>query len=604
MASRDDFSTPVKTNLALRVGYLCSNPNCRALTTGPHQSADKAINLGVAAHITAASQGGPRFDASLTSEGRAAAENGIWLCQNCAKLVDSDVIQFTVALLQAWKAEAEEDALHRIGKTAVAHMPSDHVAIATFQDLPSHLPFDTATLHGETVRKVFLSYAREDVEAARSVYKHLTQQGADVWFDEARLVGGQRWEQEIPRAINASDYFVALLSRSAITKRGYVQKELRVALEVLEKVPDSDIFLIPVRLEPCEPMDNRLRSLHWIDLFPSFENGLAKILSAVGALSDSFGSFGSYEPAGNSDERESNKKSAVHDCAEAKDLLDRDMNEAAIQSLSRAIRASPRLASAYVLRGIAYQRTRQYEHAVADFSEAIRLKPNNPDAYVNRGDVRGAWLADGEGALTDFNEAIRLDAGNAGAYARRGAQYRIQKDYAHAIADLEHSITLDPRSANSHYWLGLAYQAAGRTAEAVRSFDAAIGIWPNYVNALYCRGKCHQSLANSPAALSDFGRVIDEFPHYDYRRTLDARVRRARILVELGEYATAVGDFAEAVRLKPADAGLRYAYGETLVKSGQQEAAKEQFLTGLSACKQAELTEKIRNALALLEVTP
>ena len=66
------------------------------------------MDVGVAAHITAAAEGGPRFDPSLTRQQRSSAENGIWLCQTHAKLVDSDSPRFTVELLRQWKAEAEE----------------------------------------------------------------------------------------------------------------------------------------------------------------------------------------------------------------------------------------------------------------------------------------------------------------------------------------------------------------------------------------------------------------------------------------------------------------------------------------------------------------
>lgn len=107
---RDDFSAADIGVLAKRAGMLCSNPNCRQPTSGPTQHPDKAVNIGVAAHITAASAGGPRYDRSMASDGRSSIENGIWLCQTCAKLVDSDEGRYTVALLRQWKAGIEAEA--------------------------------------------------------------------------------------------------------------------------------------------------------------------------------------------------------------------------------------------------------------------------------------------------------------------------------------------------------------------------------------------------------------------------------------------------------------------------------------------------------------
>ena len=111
---RDDFTKETQDALAKRVGVRCSNPLCRKVTTGPRSDPAKIVNIGVAAHITAAAAGGPRFDAALAPEQRRAPENGIWLCQNCAKLVDNDPDRYIVESLRAWKAGAEAAALEAI----------------------------------------------------------------------------------------------------------------------------------------------------------------------------------------------------------------------------------------------------------------------------------------------------------------------------------------------------------------------------------------------------------------------------------------------------------------------------------------------------------
>jgi hypothetical protein len=91
---RDDFSEEVKRTVAARVGHLCSNPKCRAPTSGPQIDSSKALNVGVASHITAASPGGPRYDQALTPDQRKSADNALWLCQTCGKLVDNDKLRF------------------------------------------------------------------------------------------------------------------------------------------------------------------------------------------------------------------------------------------------------------------------------------------------------------------------------------------------------------------------------------------------------------------------------------------------------------------------------------------------------------------------------
>jgi hypothetical protein len=115
---RDDFSEEVKRALAHRSNLICSNPACGCTTGGPQEDPSKALNIGVAAHIAAASPGGPRYDPDLVNEQRRSAENGLWLCQNCAKLVDNDPVNFPAKLLHAWKTIREHNALDSIGQTS------------------------------------------------------------------------------------------------------------------------------------------------------------------------------------------------------------------------------------------------------------------------------------------------------------------------------------------------------------------------------------------------------------------------------------------------------------------------------------------------------
>lgn len=97
---RDDFSQATKDLLANRVGWKCSNPNCRKATRGAGTEKTDIINIGVASHITAASKGGPRYDENMTAQERKSSENGIWLCQSCSKLIDSDVKRYTIDKLK------------------------------------------------------------------------------------------------------------------------------------------------------------------------------------------------------------------------------------------------------------------------------------------------------------------------------------------------------------------------------------------------------------------------------------------------------------------------------------------------------------------------
>ena len=112
--NRDDFSSVIKDVLAKRVGYLCSN--CRQPTAGANEILNKASSIGIAAHITAAAPGGPRYNSLLIPEERNDISNGIWLCSNCAALVDKDPLKYSVDILYEWKLTAEEESRQKLNR--------------------------------------------------------------------------------------------------------------------------------------------------------------------------------------------------------------------------------------------------------------------------------------------------------------------------------------------------------------------------------------------------------------------------------------------------------------------------------------------------------
>ena len=136
---RDDFSLKTKELLAKRVANRCSNPGCRQLTSGPQENQAKVINIGVAAHITAASADGPRFDLSLTPNERRSVENGIWLCQSCAKLVDNDPIRYGADVLRQWKVLAEKSAARELEYRRSTDTDSGQVFIELERIMPDLL---------------------------------------------------------------------------------------------------------------------------------------------------------------------------------------------------------------------------------------------------------------------------------------------------------------------------------------------------------------------------------------------------------------------------------------------------------------------------------
>ena len=135
--------------------------------------------------------------------------------------------------------------------------------------------------------RVFLCYASEDKGLVRQLFARLVRNPhLDLWLDERRLVPGQNWELEIAEAISATHIVIVCLSGKSVSKEGFVQKELRQALEMAKEKPEGTIFLAPVRLDNCT-VPTHLRKQQYADLFQ--EDGYERLMSALRIRAAQFG---------------------------------------------------------------------------------------------------------------------------------------------------------------------------------------------------------------------------------------------------------------------------------------------------------------------------
>ena len=168
----DDFPPNVIKILGARVNYECSRPDCGAPTSGPHSDPKKSSNVGVAAHITAASPRGARYDATLTSDQRKHPDNGIWLCGTHAKEIDNDEVTFPVELVKEWKRKVESKASANIGRPQQQEIP--HLAQL----------IETNAIQAATINRLTLEVPTASI---------------------AQSAPDERWKGDIERALNWSE---------------------------------------------------------------------------------------------------------------------------------------------------------------------------------------------------------------------------------------------------------------------------------------------------------------------------------------------------------------------------------------------------------------
>ena len=128
--------------------------------------------------------------------------------------------------------------------------------------------------------RAFLCHSSPDKPFVRTLYTRLRSDLVEPWLDEENLLAGQDWDLEIRTAVHASDVVIACLSKNATTRAGYLQKEIKYALDVADEQPEGAVFIIPIKIEECD-MPVRLSRWQWINF--QEDDGYGKLIRSLRA---------------------------------------------------------------------------------------------------------------------------------------------------------------------------------------------------------------------------------------------------------------------------------------------------------------------------------
>jgi tetratricopeptide (TPR) repeat protein len=311
----------------------------------------------------------------------------------------------------------------------------------------------------------------------------------------------------------------------------------------------------------------------------------------------------------------------------------------------------PEHAHAYFCRGVAYDRLRQHDKAVADYSRAIELDPRDARAWNHRGIVYSANLGQPDKGVADFSKVIELNPEAAIGWVNRGSAYsylgqpdRAVDDYSRAIQlarnfamawngrgalycdklgrpdkavdDFSQAIALDRKDANAWYGRGNAYRKLRQYARALDDYSQAIALDPNYEKAWNSRGAVYcDDLGQPDKAVADFSQAIGLNRRYAF-----AWGNRGRAYFQLRQYNKAVDDFSQAIELNPEDAfawsnrGACYGnlrqYDKAIadlskaVKIDPKNTAAHDQLERARKARQQQLDEAIAAARQAIEINP
>ena len=124
------------------------------------------------------------------------------------------------------------------------------------------------------MQQIFISYSRKDIDFVRKLAGDLEKAGYDVWWDLTDLRGGDDWPRAIPIAIEASQYFIVVLSPNSAAS-DWVEKEYTQALGLRKKI-------IPLMLTQSS-MPFALNTINYVDFTSNdYVSSFNKLLHALG----------------------------------------------------------------------------------------------------------------------------------------------------------------------------------------------------------------------------------------------------------------------------------------------------------------------------------
>ena len=133
---------------------------------------------------------------------------------------------------------------------------------------------------------IFISYATPDRERVDKFADGLEKLGFNIWMDYRGVKAGQNWDFEIKRALNKATFFLMFISENSVNRRSYLQRELKMALDIFTEKLIDDIYLIPILLDKVTIPDE-IKQFQYVDT--NDPNCLKRIAESLNYQTDKLG---------------------------------------------------------------------------------------------------------------------------------------------------------------------------------------------------------------------------------------------------------------------------------------------------------------------------
>lgn len=134
-------------------------------------------------------------------------------------------------------------------------------------------------------QRIFIIYSHKDKEKAQELSEELRSLGFNPWFDQQELLPGQKWQEAIKQAIEDSAIALYLVSKNTEKSKGFINNEMKAAMQVLRARNDTYSPVIPVLLEESA-LPEELTNVHAVKYYEesgreNLNRGLKRIFEAA-----------------------------------------------------------------------------------------------------------------------------------------------------------------------------------------------------------------------------------------------------------------------------------------------------------------------------------
>ncbi|MGY8664721.1 tetratricopeptide repeat protein [Bradyrhizobium sp. UFLA05-109] len=220
----------------------------------------------------------------------------------------------------------------------------------------------------------------------------------------------------------------------------------------------------------------------------------------------------------------------------------------AIADYDELIRLYPRNMYAYYSRAYSYHQLGEFDRAIADYGEAIRLNPKNQRAYFSRG-VTYSKNGDYDRAIADYTDAIQFSSQGPQADAN-GAAYYQGNDLAPVVADRNQASPANSTTRRAYVARGAAYIKKGSIDRAISDYDQAIGLDPSEKTAFVYRAAAYRAEHELNRAMADCERAVQLDPKDEF-----AYICRGATHMASADPGRAIAEFDRAIELNPKQGG-------------------------------------------------